>query len=148
MPEDITPGDLPDWLVEMRDQQLEQPPGEEPAQEQAGFSAFDDRAGQPDIFDEGHRQLDPSSILEPQEQPDQPSMFEEPQEPLSQEDLLDGLRGQMTRPEEVVEEKPPLARVFSSLASWQRFVLSVLLFLNVALCGCMALVMARRVWPF
>jgi hypothetical protein len=34
------------------------------------------------------------------------------------------------------------------LSPWQRFVLALLLFLNVALLGCMCLVMTGRVVPF
>lgn len=41
-----------------------------------------------------------------------------------------------------------LAGVLLDLAPWQRFILSLLLFLNVALLGCMCLVMAGRVVPF
>ncbi|HEY68777.1 MAG: hypothetical protein DRI79_09300 [Chloroflexi bacterium] len=46
------------------------------------------------------------------------------------------------------EERSPLARFLLSLKPWQRLVLAIILFLDVALCGCMALVMAGRVWPF
>lgn len=41
-----------------------------------------------------------------------------------------------------------LARIVGGLAPWQRFVLALLLFLNVALLGCMCLVMTGRVVPF
>lgn len=44
------------------------------------------------------------------------------------------------------EERPP-ARRFLNLRPWQMFVLSVLLFLNVALCGGMLLLMLGRVMP-
>jgi len=36
---------------------------------------------------------------------------------------------------------------FKDLMPWQRFVLALLLFLNVALCGCMLRVMAGRIFP-
>lgn len=53
-------------------------------------------------------------------------------------------------PEEEIEAEESGIRFPSfllELESWQRLVLAVLLFLNVALCGCLALVMAGRVMP-
>ncbi len=51
--------------------------------------------------------------------------------------------------EERVERRPKgLSGLLLDLAPWQRFVLSLLLFLNVTLLGCMCLVMAGRVVPF
>lgn len=41
-----------------------------------------------------------------------------------------------------------LGGLIGGLAPWQRFVLALLLFLNVALLGCMCLVMTGRVVPF
>ncbi len=41
-----------------------------------------------------------------------------------------------------------LAGLIRSLAPWQRFVLTLLLFLDIALLGCMCLVMTGRVVPF
>jgi len=41
-----------------------------------------------------------------------------------------------------------LAGLIGMLSPWQRFVLALLLFLNVALLGCMCLVMTGRVVPF
>jgi hypothetical protein len=41
-----------------------------------------------------------------------------------------------------------LAGLIGVLSPWQRFVLALLLFLNVALLGCMCLVMTGRVVPF
>ncbi|MFQ6100737.1 MAG: hypothetical protein ACE5OS_05830 [Anaerolineae bacterium] len=106
--------ELPDWLAEMRDQQLGQQPEKEPGpREQIAEDIVENLSGQ-----------------------------------AGQADVLEGLREQMIQTGEEIgygEERPPLARMFSGLQPWQRFVLSVLLFLNVALCGCMALVMAGRV---
>jgi hypothetical protein len=69
-----------------------------------------------------------------------------------QQDMVEGLREQIIQAQEEepgVEEKGPLARLFLNMEPWQRLVLAVLLFLNVALCGCMALVMVGRVMlPF
>jgi hypothetical protein len=47
---------------------------------------------------------------------------------------------------EYVEEEPFYQPVLD-LEPWQRLLLAVLLFLNVALCGCMGLVMIGRVVP-
>lgn len=41
-----------------------------------------------------------------------------------------------------------LSGILMGLAPWQRFVLALLLFLDVALLGCMCLVMTGRVVPF
>lgn len=85
---------------------------------------------------------------------------EEPLEPLTPaavspsegEPMLDNLREQAMRTdlEEVVGPPPRagLAAMLQGLAPWQRFVLALLLFLNVALLGCMCLVMTGRVVPF
>jgi hypothetical protein len=68
--------------------------------------------------------------------------------------MLDDLRDQSFFDEEEVEEEPRrlqlagLASVLSNLAPWQRFVLSLFLFLDVALMGCMCLLMAGKVVPF
>jgi len=130
--------ELPDWLAEMRDQQLDQQLEEEmPLPSEQVFGDVEENLEEP---------ADLMGLF--QDQPDQTD------EPLSQEtgteDVLDGLREQMALAEEEFgqEEESPLARAFSVLQPQQRLVLAVLLFLDVALCGCMALVMAGRVMPF
>ena len=67
--------------------------------------------------------------------------------------MLDDLREQAMMQEDI--EEPPrrarlagLAGVLMGLAPWQRFVLSLFLFLDVALMGCMCLLMAGKVVPF
>jgi len=62
--------------------------------------------------------------------------------------MWDGLREETWEEEEKREAPRGLAGVLLDLAPWQRFVLSLLLFLNVALLGCMCLVMAGRIVPF
>jgi hypothetical protein len=68
--------------------------------------------------------------------------------------MLDDLRDQAFFEEEEVEEPPRriqlagLVSVLSNLAPWQRFVLSLFLFLDVALVGCMCLLMAGKIVPF
>ncbi|HEY76756.1 MAG TPA: hypothetical protein G4O00_11350 [Thermoflexia bacterium] len=61
--------------------------------------------------------------------------------------MLDDLREGAWEEEEVRGPRG-LAGLLLDLAPWQRFVLSLLLFLNVALLGCMCLVMTGRVVPF
>ena len=60
---------------------------------------------------------------------------------------LEDLRDQILQAEEDFEaaERPSSANFLSTLQPWQRLVLSIMLFLDVALCGCMALVAAGRV---
>ncbi|RLC67704.1 MAG: hypothetical protein DRI48_01585 [Chloroflexi bacterium] len=123
---------LPDWLVEMREQQLgEQSPGEENPRQLA------DQAG-------GVRERqDPMSraerAREEEDMPDQPDQIEQ--------DVLEDLREQMIQAEEELEEerKSSLIHALSGLKPAQRLMLAILLFLNVALCGCMGLVMTGRV---
>lgn len=70
---------------------------------------------------------------------------------LARADVMEDLREQMIQAEGTLEleEKPPLIQFFLNLEPWQRLILAVLLFLDVALCGCMGLVMAGRVMlPF
>jgi len=81
----------------------------------------------------------------------QQGMVEAPREQALQADMVEDLREQIIQAEEEfdVEEKGPLARAFLSMEPWQRLLLAILLFLNVAMCGCMALVMTGRVvFPF
>ena len=117
--------ELPDWLAEMRDQQL----GQQLEQESGPKREVIQNVGE-DLGGPTDRQTEP------------------PQDQEGPGDILGDLREQMAQAEEELgydEEKSSLARVFSGLQPQQRFVLAVLLFLDVALCGCMALVMAGRV---
>jgi hypothetical protein len=61
--------------------------------------------------------------------------------------VLDDLRQRILEADEEFGEveRPSAARFLSTLEPWQRLVLSIMLFLDVALCGCMALVAAGRV---
>ena len=71
---------------------------------------------------------------------------ESPAGPHGPADVMEDLREHMIQAETLdLEERSPLAQVFLNLEPWQRLVLAVFLFLDVALCGCMALVMAGRV---
>jgi hypothetical protein len=70
-----------------------------------------------------------------------------PQEQVARPDMLEDLREQMFQAEEdiTVAETSWLPPMLRNLAPGQRLLLAVLLFLNVALCGCMGLVMIGRV---
>ena len=64
--------------------------------------------------------------------------------------MVEELREQMIQTgEEFEDEEEASTRLLLGLEPRQRLVLVILLFLNVALCGCMALVMlGRLVLPF
>lgn len=64
--------------------------------------------------------------------------------------MVEELREQMIQTgEEFEDEEETPTRLLLGLEPRQRLVLAILLFLNVALCGCMALVMlGRLVLPF
>jgi hypothetical protein len=90
---------------------------------------------------------EPPTAEGPQEQIGQADAMEDLQGPLGQVDMLEGLREQMILAEEedeVGQRASPLQPVLEMRPA-QRLVLAVLLFLNVALCGCMGLVMMGRV---
>jgi hypothetical protein len=64
--------------------------------------------------------------------------------------MLDDLREQMIQEEEAREleqERRPRVQIgfIQNMAPWQRLVLAVLVFLDVALCGWLALIMLGRV---
>jgi len=61
--------------------------------------------------------------------------------------MVEDLREQMIQEEELELEEQESPREFLNLQPWQRLVLALLLFFNVALCGCMGLVMMGRVLP-
>jgi hypothetical protein len=63
--------------------------------------------------------------------------------------MVEDLREQMIQDEEAEfeEEDKGLAQVFLGLQPWQRLTLALLLFFDVALCGCMGLVIIGRVLP-
>ncbi len=111
---------LPAWLAELREQQLGEQLREQP------HAAEDQQMYQADST--------PDSL-----------------EQTPKADMLDDLREQMIQAEEAFEaeekRKTPLAQSLMRLAPGQRLLLAVLLFLDVAMCGCMALAMMGRVVP-
>jgi len=116
-------GQEPAWLTSLREQQQrQQPPAPQgqglPGQ---GLPSWGSQIGQEDVV-------------------------EGPAEPTGPADVMEDLREHMIQAETLdLDERSPLARVFLNLEPWQRLILAVFLFLDVALCGCMALVMAGRV---
>ncbi len=59
-------------------------------------------------------------------------------------DLLDGLREQIALPGERVSKAK--AGFLAGLNPQQRFVLTLLLFFEVAICGCLLLLFTERIW--
>ena len=59
---------------------------------------------------------------------------------------LDDLRDQILQADDGFDEveQPSRANFLTTLEPWQRLVISLMLFLDVALCGCMALVATGR----
>lgn len=88
-------------------------------------------------------QQEPAWIAALSEQ--QQGAAEDTREQTTQADMVEDLREQMIQVEEELEAEGKAARPFLNLKPWQRLLLAVLLFLDVGLCGCMALVMTGRV---
>ena len=61
--------------------------------------------------------------------------------------MVEDLREQIIQEENLELEEEERAQGILSLRPWQRLTLALLLFLDVALCGCMGLVMMGRVLP-
>jgi hypothetical protein len=116
-------GQEPAWLTSLREQkQRQQPPAPQgQGLQDQGLPSWGPQIGQEDVV-------------------------EGPAEPAGPADVMEDLREHMIQAETLdLDERSPLVRVFLNLEPWQRLILAVFLFLDVALCGCMALVMAGRV---
>ena len=136
---------LPAWLVELRDQQI---------QDQSEPSS-------PPVVEEAPVEMAPASVAEDlrlqmireqeelaQAEAQTPFVEGEGQtEADSPIDLLDDLREQMILEDDVFEDEQRTSSTLSvaGLQPVQRLLLAVLLFMNVAVCGCMMLIMAGRV---
>jgi hypothetical protein len=132
--------ELPAWLVELRQQQFADQSEEQPA-------IGETRIGERDQGGMAEAQRTPAAPPEPLTA--QPAARAEP-EPAGPADVLGDLREQMLLAEEDLEYEEArrpfaFAEPIIALKPPQRLLLSILLFLNVALCGCMALIMAGRV---
>ncbi len=100
------------------------------------------------MVDDQQRPAWVADFLDEQERRAADDAQEQVPQQVAQTDVVGDLRERMIQAEEEYddqEEKPPIVRVFMDLQPAQRLLLAVLLFLNVALCGCMALVMFGRV---
>ena len=100
---------LPDWLKQLRDQQIGAPPPEEPVAEaeEAGGEAAPQAAPTTDGFD--------------------------------------GLREKASVEAPIVEPPERHIPVISDLSPFQRFVLALMLFLNVSVLGCLFLMVAGKI---
>ena len=128
--------DVPDWLKE-----LQEPPSTE---ELLGESTEQPSSPQEMPFN-----------LPPAEPPAEEELVEEREEEEETErrGVLDSLREQAIDEFEELdrrEQQPKggLAGILLGLSPMQRFMLALLLFLDVVLLGCMCLVMTGRVVPF
>ena len=132
--------ELPAWLVELRQQQFADQPEDQPP-------IVEDRR---EKIDQGGMAAAPQmQMAQPEPLMARPAQPVQP-EPAAPADVLDDLREQMLQAEEDLEyedERTSFAFTQSimELKPAQRLLLSILLFLNVALCGCMALIMVGRV---
>jgi hypothetical protein len=132
--------ELPAWLVELRQQQFaDQPEEQSPAIEGRG-----EKLDQGDVAEAPRTQM--AQPEQPTVRPIQPVQ----PEPAAPPDVLGDLREQMLLAEEDLDYREERAssavtKSIMALKPAQRLLLSILLFLNVALCGCMALIMVGRV---
>jgi len=145
--------ELPDWLIELRDQQIakqEQPAGQEAAPfsdtppSWLGAQETEDSPLSPEVSETSALPEDAPAWLRSPEA-ETPSMSSPASTPS---DVLEDLREQMLQAEEEFEiEEQNKHRLWYALAGFspvQRLVLALLLFFNVAICGCMGLTMMGR----
>jgi hypothetical protein len=125
---------LPDWLLSMRGQSLEEPPIQ-----QSSVPPFPEIPSQ----EEEEAAAPPAeSLFESLEE--EPELVQQADE--SDSDMVDLLRDMV--PDEEMdysygEEK--VSGVIPGMKPWQSLVLAGLFFLDVAVCGCMALAMLGRI---
>jgi hypothetical protein len=126
---------LPDWLLSMRGQSLEEPPIQ-----QSSIPPF------PEIPSQEEEAAPPAeSLFRSLEEEPKPELVQE-QADQSDSDMVDLLRDMV--PDEDIdysygEEK--VSGVIPGMKPWQSLVLAVLFLLDVAVCGCMALAMLGRI---
>ncbi len=121
-------GQLPDWLASLREQQLS---GKLPEAEQPTPDWLADLRGQ---------RPEPETEAESSA----PSVTEPTSGPAIRPDLLGDLRQQFALSSEE-EARPRRQTGRLGLKPYQRFVLAFLLFFEVAICGCLLLVLTERV---
>jgi hypothetical protein len=136
---------LPAWLVELRDQQIKEQsePSPPPVVEEPPVV----ETGPPSVAEDLRLQM--LREQEKREQAEAEMLFleEEQAESDAPADVLEDLREQMILEDDVLEAEQKTSSIQSiiGLQPAQRLLLAVLLFMNVAVCGCMILIMAGRV---
>jgi hypothetical protein len=138
---------LPDWLTEMRGQSFGDQPASQPeAEPSLPPSEPLPPSPSPDLFAES--EPTPPFIEEPE--PDRFSQLFADLEPLEPDsDMIGDLREQIVLQEDELDDVGrgvgfQLPSPIPGLTSAQCFVVAVLFFLDVALCGCMILFMTGR----
>jgi hypothetical protein len=144
---------LPDWLVELRDQQLQQQSQEPPPliEEPPGMdreSLVGDLRSQMAWAEERMAQAE-APVIQMEEPAAPPGVAPVEPEPDESTDVLESWREQMlieaAEEEREFAQRRTLVQTLMGLKPAQRLLLSILLFLNVAMCGCLILIMLERV---
>jgi hypothetical protein len=131
---------LPDWLLSMRGESLDEPPTQQPEVELPPLES-------PSLQEERAVSSDGPFFTPLAEEPEAEAAPEQDEQPES--DMVDLLRD-MVQPEDGYDEyaygeESTLSGVLPGMKPWQSLVLAVLFFLDVAVCGCMALTMLGRI---
>jgi hypothetical protein len=129
---------LPDWLLSMRGQSLDESPARQPEVELPPLES-------PSLQEEGAASSDAAFFKSLAEEPE--AAQEQVERPES--DMV-GLLRDMVQPEEGFDDysykkESTVSGVIPGMKPWQSLVLAVLFFLDVAVCGCMALAMLGRI---
>lgn len=131
---------LPDWLLSMRGETLDEPPAQQPDLELPPLESppLQEERAVPSV----------ESLFE--SLAEEPEVAEEQVEQPESADMVDLLRD-MVQPEEGYDEygykkeESTVSGVIPGMKPWQSLVLAILFLLDVAVCGCMALTMLRRI---
>jgi len=121
---------LPEWLADLSGQQLEESHPEEPHLEEP-------RPEEPHLEEgpqEDTREASFGRLME--------SLREQPP---TQPDMVGDLREQIVQSEDDFDKDPEPSGILPGMKPWQGCVLAFLLLLNVAVLGCMALLVTGRV---
>lgn len=130
---------LPDWLLSMRGETLDEQPARQSDVELPPLKS-------PSLQEE-KAASSVESLFKPLAE--EPEVAEEQVERPEAEDMVDLLRD-MVQPEEGYDEygyreESTVSGVIPGMQPWQSLVLAGLFFLDVAVCGCMALAMLGRI---
>jgi hypothetical protein len=129
---------LPDWLLSMRGQALDEPLTQQPETELPPLES-------PPLQEERGTPSDDAFFKSLAEESE--TTQEQVEQPPS--DMVDLLRD-MVQPEEGFDDygyrkESEVSGVIPGMKPWQSLVLAVLFFLDVTVCGCMALAMLGRI---